>query len=62
MSHTKVTRSDINQKHPLVSVLAIAVMAIFAGAGGLTAIANWAKHKADWLAQRLPLPHGIRQN
>lgn len=52
-------RSSINQKHPLISVLAIAVMAILAGAGGPTAIANWAKHKSDWLSQRLPLPNGV---
>lgn len=52
-------RSDINQKHPLLSVLAIAVMAILAGAGGPTAIADWARHKTDWLKQLLPLPNGI---
>lgn len=52
-------RSDINQKHPLLSVLAIAVMAILAGAGGPTAIADWARHKTDWLRRRLPLPHGV---
>ena len=32
-------RSDINQKHPFVSVIVIAVMAVLAGAGGPTAIA-----------------------
>lgn len=52
-------RSDINQKHPLLSVLAIAVMAILAGAGGPTAIADWARHKTDWLRRRLPLPYGV---
>jgi len=54
-------RSDINQKHPLLSVLAISVMAILVGAGGPTAIANWANHKKDWLSQWLPLPNGIPQ-
>ena len=54
-------RSELNRLHPLLSVLAIAVMAILAGAGGPTAIARWANHKADWLKQRLPLPNGIPQ-
>ena len=31
-------RSDINQKHPLVSVIVIAMMAVLAGADGPTAI------------------------
>ena len=35
-------RSTINQKHPLVSVVVIAMMAVLAGAGGPTAIAKWA--------------------
>lgn len=52
-------RSDRNRLHPLLSVLAIAVMAILAGAGGPTAIARWANHKADWLTRLLPLPNGI---
>jgi len=54
-------RSDRNRLHPLLSVLAIAVMAILAGAGGPTAIARWANHKADWLTRLLPLPNGIPQ-
>jgi predicted transposase YbfD/YdcC len=52
-------RSDINQKHPLVSVVVIAMMAVLAGAGGPTAIAKWAKLKADFLVQVLDLPNGI---
>lgn len=52
-------RSDINQKHPLVSVVVIAMMAVLAGAGGPTAIAKWAKLKADLLLSVLPLPNGI---
>ena len=35
-------RSTINLKHPLVSVVVIAMMAVLAGAGGPTAIAKWA--------------------
>src|SRR6202167_2681993 len=52
-------RSDINQKHPLVSVVAIAMMAVLAGAGGPTAIAKWAKLKAEFLLTVLKLPNGI---
>jgi predicted transposase YbfD/YdcC len=52
-------RSEINRKHPLVSVVVIAVMAVLAGAGGPTAIARWAKWKADLLVEVLDLPHGI---
>ena len=39
-------RSEVNLKHPLVSVVTIAVMAVLAGAEGPTAIARWAKIKA----------------
>jgi predicted transposase YbfD/YdcC len=52
-------RSTINQKHPLDSVVVIAMMAVLAGAGGPTAIAKWAKIKAEFLLQVLELPHGI---
>jgi predicted transposase YbfD/YdcC len=52
-------RTDINRRHPLVSVVALALMAVLAGAGGPTAIARWAKMQAEWLEGLLPLPHGI---
>jgi predicted transposase YbfD/YdcC len=52
-------RSRINQKHPLVSVVVIAMMAVLAGAGGPTAIATWADLKAAFLLGVLELPHGI---
>jgi predicted transposase YbfD/YdcC len=52
-------RSSINQKHPLVSVVVIAMMAVLAGAGGPTAIAKWAHLKAEFLLRVLELPHGI---
>ena len=42
-------RSSINQKHPLVSVVVIAMMAVLAGAGGPTAIARWAELKKGFL-------------
>ena len=52
-------RSAVNLRHPLVSVLVIAVLAVLAGSGGPTAIARWAKMKADLLLKVLDLPHGI---
>ena len=52
-------RSPINRKHPLVSVVVIALMAVLAGAGGPTAIARWAKTKHDFLLRVLDLPAGI---
>ena len=52
-------RDTVNRKHPLVSVVVIAMMAILSGAGGPTAIAKWAAFKADFLTRVLPLPNGI---
>src|SRR5579864_6962683 len=52
-------RSTVNRKHPLVSVVVIAMMAVLAGAGGPTAIAEWAACKAEFLAKVLNLPNGI---
>jgi predicted transposase YbfD/YdcC len=52
-------RSTINQKHPFVSVVVIALMAVLAGANGPTSIAKWAKLKAEFLLAVLDLPNGI---
>jgi predicted transposase YbfD/YdcC len=52
-------RSHINRRHPLPSVLVIAVLAVLAGAAGPTAIARWAECKADLLSGLLDLPYGI---
>ena len=52
-------RSDVNLRHPLVSVIMISIMAILEGASGPTAIALWADNKQKWLSQFLALPHGI---
>jgi predicted transposase YbfD/YdcC len=52
-------RDTVNRKHPLVSVVVIAMMAVRAGAGGPTAIAKWAALKAELLTGVLPLPNGI---
>lgn len=52
-------RSTINQRHPLVSVIVISIMAVLAGANGPTAIAEWALLKEDLLLKLLCLPNGI---
>lgn len=52
-------RSHINRKHPLPSILVIAVLAVLAGAAGPTAIARWAKFKEELLTGILDLPNGI---
>jgi predicted transposase YbfD/YdcC len=52
-------RSTVNQRHPLVSVVVIAIMAVLAGASGPTSVAEWARMKEDFLLELLPLPNGI---
>src|SRR3954447_4653450 len=52
-------RSSINRRHPLPSILVIAVLAVLAGAAGPTAIARWAKFKEELLVGILDLPHGV---
>jgi predicted transposase YbfD/YdcC len=52
-------RSEINRKHPLASVVVIALIAVLAGASGPTAIAQWAAIKEELLTSVLPLPHGV---
>ena len=52
-------RSPVNRLHPLESVIVIAIMGVLAGANGPTAIAKWAKIKAEVLLKLLDLPHGI---
>ena len=52
-------RSPINLKHPLISVVVLALMGVLAGADGPTAIARWAKSKATFLLEVLDLPNGI---
>jgi predicted transposase YbfD/YdcC len=52
-------RSAVNRRHPLVSVVVIALMAVLAGASGPTAIARWAALKEEFLSNALDLPNGI---
>jgi predicted transposase YbfD/YdcC len=52
-------RSTVNRRHPLVSIVVIALMAVLAGADGPTAIAEWAALKEEFLLAALDLPNGI---
>jgi predicted transposase YbfD/YdcC len=52
-------RSEINRKHPLATVVVIAVVAVLAGSSGPTSIAEWAAMKKDLLASVLPMPNGV---
>jgi len=52
-------RSTVNRRHPLVSVVVIALMAVLAGASGPTAVARWAALKEEFLLNALDLPNGI---
>lgn len=52
-------RSEVNRRHPLVSVVVISLMGVLAGAAGPTAIARWARMNEAWLQGLLPLPYGV---
>src|SRR5712672_2047692 len=52
-------RSTVNQRHPLTSVVVIALLAVLAGAGGPTAIARWTALKEELLLGELELHNGI---
>ncbi|MGA2706129.1 MAG: ISAs1 family transposase [Isosphaeraceae bacterium] len=52
-------RSTVNRRHPLTSVIVIALMAVLAGANGPTGIAKWAASKEEFLLKQLNLPNGI---
>ena len=52
-------REPINIRHPLVSVVVIAIMGILAGASGPTSIAEWAALRSEFLIELLPLPNGV---
>jgi predicted transposase YbfD/YdcC len=52
-------RSTVNRRHPLASVVVIALLAVLAGAGGPTAIARWAALKEEFLTRVLDLPDGV---
>src|SRR5262249_47520119 len=57
--HLEDPRSHVNRRHPLVSVVVIALMAVLAGADGPTGIAEWAALKEEFLRKALDLPNGV---
>ena len=52
-------RSKVNLRHPLESVVVIAVLGVLAGADGPTSIVEWAQTRKDLLLNSLNLPRGI---
>src|SRR5450755_4267238 len=52
-------RCSVNLRHPLPSVVVIALLGVLAGAGGPTAIATWAATKRELLQEVLDLPNGV---
>lgn len=52
-------RVERTRKHPLVSLLTIACLAVICGAEGWSDIAEYGRRKRSWLNEFLDLPHGI---
>jgi predicted transposase YbfD/YdcC len=52
-------RSGNGTRHDLIEVLVIAICAIFADVEGFEDMAEWARHKEDWLKRFLRLKNGI---
>lgn len=46
-------------RHPLVSVLALPILASICGRDGADATHRWGVKNCEWLREFLPLPHGI---
>ena len=47
------------KKHPLLSIVAIALCAAIAGADDWPQVVAFAQSRRDWLATFLELPHGV---
>ncbi|MBD1919518.1 ISAs1 family transposase [Microcoleus sp. FACHB-831] len=54
----KDPRIERSKHHPLISIVAIAILAVICGADSWVAIETYACSKRDWLEQFLPLPNG----
>ena len=52
-------RCTVNRRHPLASVLVIALLAVPVSAGGSTASTDWADMKRGALLGALDLPMGV---
>lgn len=48
-----------NARHPLQSILTLAICAVISGADTFTEIEHYAQAKKPWFDEFLPLPHGI---
>lgn len=52
-------RSDQGKRHPLISIIVIALCAVICGADGWSQIEEFGKDKQSWLKSFLDLPYGI---
>ena len=52
-------RSNINQKHPLISIIALTICAVISGANDWVGVELYGEAKEEWLSGFLDLPNGI---
>jgi predicted transposase YbfD/YdcC len=52
-------RIERTKQHQLIDIVALAILAVLAGADGWTAIETYGQAKLEWLRQFLELPNGI---
>lgn len=52
-------RIERTKQHQLIDIVALAILAVLAGADGWTAIETYGQAKLEWLRQILELPNGI---
>jgi len=52
-------RIEKNRKHPLLNVIAIAILGVICGAENWVDIERYGKAKQEWLGQFLDLSHGV---
>jgi predicted transposase YbfD/YdcC len=52
-------RVERTKHHPLIAIIVIAILATICGADDFVAMEQWARTRAGWLRERLPLPNGI---
>lgn len=52
-------RLERTKSHPLINVVAIAILAVIAGADGWTGIETYGKAKHEWLEQFLDMANGV---
>jgi len=53
------TRKEQGKRHPLISIIAIAIIGVICGADDWVTIEQVGKAKEDWFRKFLDLPHGI---